>query len=520
MHKTPVTKHAKTCAIAIGTLTCTFAFAGPVQDNHGLTDLIDRLGAGNEPTGAGVEVAQVEAETANGYAPDPDDPEFAGKTFTLMNGTSGASNHATNVAKRMYGTGNSRIAPGTDSIYVYTAEGWAQSSFLNVGSGGNPASPPGNVALFNNSWIGSFGSVSLDSQAVRRADWSIDASNAMMLNGVANSGEHSPLMSFGFNCVSVGTAVGDHIGGVIPAGYDTAGCQIPLIVAVQGTTSNATGIVSGVTSMIIETAETHPNTTGNYFATLSETIKAALLTGGKHEAAWSNNTEISGLNRGRTIQPIDSMLGVGTVNIDNSWQVMSGGQHASSTSIGGLIPAPHAGWDTGIIANNQSKYVLFDVETPADEVSVVLTWNQTVNSGFGSYSLVDLDLQLWGFDGSSLVDITGDAGLSVFSDGNVVSESAVDNVEHLYIKNLAIGQYILEVARSNSSGSSKVFSVGWLLPESDAVPGDVNGDGLINVEDLLMMLAAWGPCSGGCPEDINGDGVVDVSDLLQLLSYW
>jgi hypothetical protein len=213
------------------------------------------------------------------------------------------------------------------------------------------------------------------------------------------------------------------------------------------------------------------------------------------------------------------MFGVGTANIDRSWQVMSGGQHASSSSTSGLIPAPHAGWETTTISDNQSKYILFDVASPADEVSVVLTWHQTVRSDFTSYTEVDLDLQLWGFDGSALLDITGDAGVSVFSDGNVVSESSVDNVEHLYIENLASGEYVLEVNRSGSPGSSRVFSVGWLLPEPDAVPGDVNGDGQVNVEDLLMMLSAWGPCSG-CDEDINADGIVDVTDLLQLLSYW
>ena len=64
--------HVKICATAVSSLVCTIALAGPVQDNHGLTDLIDRLGAGNEPTGAGVEVAQVEAGASNEYAPDTD----------------------------------------------------------------------------------------------------------------------------------------------------------------------------------------------------------------------------------------------------------------------------------------------------------------------------------------------------------------------------------------------------------------------------------------------------------------
>lgn len=52
------------------------------------------------------------------------------------------------------------------------------------------------------------------------------------------------------------------------------------------------------------------------------------------------------------------------------------------------------------------------------------------------------------------------------------------------------------------------------------IPGDLNGDGVVNVSDMLLLLAAWGQCDGDCPADLNGDGVVDVSDLLILLSNW
>jgi hypothetical protein len=48
--------------------------------------------------------------------------------------------------------------------------------------------------------------------------------------------------------------------------------------------------------------------------------------------------------------------------------------------------------------------------------------------------------------------------------------------------------------------------------------GDINGDGAVNVLDLLLLLKAWG--ESGEPEDLHGDGIVDVLDLLLLLSNW
>jgi hypothetical protein len=45
--------------------------------------------------------------------------------------------------------------------------------------------------------------------------------------------------------------------------------------------------------------------------------------------------------------------------------------------------------------------------------------------------------------------------------------------------------------------------------------GDLNGDGEVNVSDLLALLAAFGSSADG---DCNSDGVTDVSDLLILLS--
>ena len=52
------------------------------------------------------------------------------------------------------------------------------------------------------------------------------------------------------------------------------------------------------------------------------------------------------------------------------------------------------------------------------------------------------------------------------------------------------------------------------------VQGDLNGDGLVDVIDLLIVVADWGNCNGTCDSDLNNDGTVDVLDLLVLIANW
>ena len=48
---------------------------------------------------------------------------------------------------------------------------------------------------------------------------------------------------------------------------------------------------------------------------------------------------------------------------------------------------------------------------------------------------------------------------------------------------------------------------------------DTNGDGVINVVDLIAVITNWGPC-GNCPADFDGNGVVNVDDLIQVVISW
>lgn len=74
---------------------------------------------------------------------------------------------------------------------------------------------------------------------------------------------------------------------------------------------------------------------------------------------------------------------------------------------------------------------------------------------------------------------------------------------------------------SNPEGSGITPEIDGFADVSPRIPGDVDLDGMVNVTDLLKLLAAWGArAPGDAPADFNHDGLVNVTDLLTLLGNW
>ena len=65
-------------------------------------------------------------------------------------------------------------------------------------------------------------------------------------------------------------------------------------------------------------------------------------------------------------------------------------------------------------------------------------------------------------------------------------------------------------------------AIGLVQADSPAMPGDLNGDGIVGITDFLSLLSAWGSCSdcGTCPADFDGDCSVGILDMLVLLGNW
>ena len=68
----------------------------------------------------------------------------------------------------------------------------------------------------------------------------------------------------------------------------------------------------------------------------------------------------------------------------------------------------------------------------------------------------------------------------------------------------------------NSGQSFEACSCVNLVP-----PGDVDGDGAVDMADLLLVFGSWGSCaSSDCPPDQDTDGNVGITDVLIVLGNW
>jgi len=77
---------------------------------------------------------------------------------------------------------------------------------------------------------------------------------------------------------------------------------------------------------------------------------------------------------------------------------------------------------------------------------------------------------------------------------------------------------LLDLTPTNASAALAIAAELTATHQQGPV-GDINGDGLVNTDDLLAILAAFGPCDE-CPEDLDGDGIVGVNEILIIIDNW
>ena len=425
--------------IGLGGLFVSDAGANLFHD-IGYSDLANELGA-LTPTGVGIPVSQVEANSDEGtYRPDQNDSRFAGKSFTFKSGGSATpSLHATTAGAFFYG--NNFMGPGIADIHSWQADNWLKTGFLKDNTTLEPITETQRIQT--HSWINSTTS---DVAVLRRLDYVINRENVLVVVGQSNGNSTTlpKLLGQSYNALSVGRSDGNHAHGFTTD--DGSGRIKPEIVSPNTATSWATPTVGSAAALLLETAIVE----GNADAEENETVRALLMAGAtklEFVDVWDRTTS----------RPLDDHYGAGELNIYRSYQILASGQQAASDTADVALN----GWDFRTTPSNSNYF--FEVPTGKilAELSAVLVWNRIVtdrNQDPGSFipspnTLDNLGLKLHSANGFTL-DSELDASLST-----------VDNVEHIYLNSLGIGntlgdgRYALEVI---SPASGVDYSLAWL----------------------------------------------------------
>lgn len=127
-------------------------------------------------------------------------------------------------------------------------------------------------------------------------------------------------------------------------------------------------------------------------------------------------------------------------------------------------------------------------------------------------------LDLAGFEAGE--DLTSDESLggSWFAIPGNVSGTTPDAQGRVLIAQLTTDGTVVfdcNIQYRESDGTTPVATELSLVFQNGC-PEDVNGSGMVDIEDILAVLTSFG-CTGNCLGDINGDGNVDINDGLLVI---
>jgi hypothetical protein len=245
-------------------------------------------------------------------------------------------------------------------------------------------------------------------------------------------------------------------------------------------------------------------------------LKAVLMAGATHAESWSNAPVASGDARGEAVRPLDPVSGAGVVNVDRAHRILTGGEQDGSLEVPTQATLRAAGWDLAQISPGTNVHWRLRLYEQAPELSIIASWRRLPSTTFTTApSSPTIRLRLFRVEGSSLVPLTGEDGAAYYASGNVASTSAPDNVQHIYVRGLVAGEYVIQASRLGSSGTPAPTAVAWFRP---APAADANWDGQVDGLDLAVVLSAWGTNQPAA--DLNDDGTIDGLDLAVILANW
>ena len=410
--------------------------------------------------GSGIRVAQPEA-----IAPAFEvDPAAVGKPVGLFtyisavgmdtnypNSVGTYSDHARDVGKNFYGMTGIGVATNVAHVDNFDADYFINyyvvSNLAVLGdSVVNQSFTFGNVT--NAFQTNGFYSIPVsEQQAIDSVYDDYAATNHTLFVSAVNNQDSVSPPGTAYNSIGVAAFATNAYSSIGPT-LDNGRCK-PDITAPEWMTSFSTPQVSGAAAVLMQAALRGGGGSNTNSAFDLRTIKALLLNGAVKPANWTN----------ASASPLDARYGAGVVNVFNAYEQLAGGKQnfcaSNSVATGAAHPpvattnsvAANSGWDFEIISsgatNDAVNHYFFNVSNGL--ATITLVWNRQ----FGQTNINDLDLFLFDVANSNLV---------------ACSTSRVDNVEHLFVPQLATGRYDLQVLKNGGTtvvSDAETYALAW-----------------------------------------------------------
>lgn len=413
------------------------------RDDAGFPQLQTELGAAL-PTGFEIPVMMSEANVAQQNQPVVYSPQgttgtetyggvgvLTGKWITPHSVPSATSSHAAAVANYFCGTTQS-VSPGVTELHTWLADDFA--TVLKNSDIYNIPQPLFAGSVQNHSWVGSWDNEADDLLTLRRLDFIIGRDGITISTPMNNGAVMQKLLSNAYHGISAGIRDDNGITNHphTHSNLDGLGRMKPDLVVHEGVTSYAGPAVASVATLLLDAIRP-----GFPDADDPRVVKAIMLS-----AASKQN--LLGWKRNSSSRPYDENYGAGELNVLNAYHILAAGRQTASDSALRSI----RGWDRGTSSISSPQRYFFTL--PAGQwggtVAATITWHRQLSGDFATSTLANLNLRL--------VHASG------FVTGGTVTESisAIDNVEHLFIRNLPPGEYALEVS---ADMAGEAYGIAW-----------------------------------------------------------
>jgi hypothetical protein len=462
--------------------------------------------------GAGVSVAQVES-AAPAFEVNPaqvNQPaslfayfSAAGSASVFPNAVGSESGHADNVGSRFYGL------PGGVATNVAHVENF-DANFFYTNCIANPALPGIGDAIVNQSFTFSYLAPPTQQQLDSEYDNYAASNKTLFISAANNYGIYNPANNdfsttnvaapgTSYNCISVGSYLDGFSYNSLGPTIDNGRCKPDITAPSYGETSYTTPQVAGGAALLMQAGLRGGGGSDTNSAADMRTTKALLLNGAIKPVDWTNIAP----------SPLDYRYGAGVMDVFNSYEQLAGGKHGyiQTTTIsptGGAHPPAGAtgtigvlsGWDfnTNTSGKTPSRFdavnhYYFNVTNTmpgADfTATATLVWNRQQNQT----PINNLNLFLYNCANSNLV---------------AASTSLVDNVEHVFVPQLAQGRYDLQVWKAGGSGivsAAEPYALAWEFFSETLAVTNINGgvaltwpvypDGFVAQGATDLVSPAW-----------------------------